>query len=177
MTGAINHIFSVGSILIFAFALLSFLSTYVSALRGLNNFVTSKKVLVFTLMALGAMTGSLIYSAGIGYEPCNLCWWQRIFMYPIAVLGAVSLFGKKTLDLSYVWVLTILGTIFSLYHNFIYYTGYSPLPCSASASCTARYVFEYGFMTIPLMALLFFVSLILVLKTKNTAVTAEALAK
>ncbi len=113
------------------------------------------------IVALFAMIGSLIYSNVIGFPPCDLCWYQRIFMYPIVFIAGFGLIKKDLNALRYVRILSVVGILFALYHTFIYYTGVSPLPCSADASCTARYVFEFGFVTIPLMSLSVFAVILL----------------
>lgn len=167
MTEFINQTLSIGSILILILSILGFLGNYVSSLKKLGSFISVNKILIIGIVSLSATIGSLIYSIGIGYPPCELCWYQRIFIYPMAILCLTSAISKKALHSVYIWVLTIMGLIISLYHNLIYYTEYSPLPCDASASCTAKYVHEYGFMSIPLMALMLFISVMFILSTKK----------
>lgn len=167
MTELINQTLSIGSILILIISFLGFLGNYVKQLVFIRIFFATNKLLTIGLFSLMASIGSLIYSIGIGYPPCNLCWYQRVFIYGTAIVALTSVISKKALDLVYVWVLTIIGLIISLYHNMTYYTNYSPLPCDASVSCTARYVHEYGFMSIPLMALMLFISVVFILGAKE----------
>jgi disulfide bond formation protein DsbB len=110
------------------------------------------RLIIVTVITTLAAIGSLVYSNIIGYEPCWLCWLQRIAIYPIAMLGITGLVRNEKSIIPYIKVLAWTGWVIALYHIFIYYTGYSPLPCDASATCTARYVYEFGFMTIPLMS-------------------------
>ncbi len=118
----------------------------------IENKIHDHKLLIVTVVTTLATIGSLIYSNVIGYEPCWLCWLQRIAIYPIAILGITGLVRNEKSIIPYIKVLAWTGWVIALYHIFIYYTGYSPLPCDASATCTARYVYEFGFMTIPLMS-------------------------
>ena len=72
------------------------------------------------LIAMAALFGSLFFSEVMGLKPCVLCWWQRIFIYPLAVLFLVGLFpqGQKT-DLSvvrYTLPLAVIGLGFAIYH-------------------------------------------------------------
>jgi disulfide bond formation protein DsbB len=168
MSEFINQLLSIGSILVLVLSFLAFLGNYVLSLKRLGNYVALNKMLLIGLISLVATTGSLIYSIGIGYPPCELCWYQRIFIYSTAIIALTSAISKKTLDTIYIWVLTIIGLAISFYHNLIYYTDYSPLPCDASASCTAKYVNEYGFMSIPLMALMLFISVMFILGSKKS---------
>lgn len=118
-------------------------------------------------VSLIATVSSLIYSNYIGFPPCDLCWYQRIAMYPTVFISGLALYKKQDPSVlaPYMSLLVGVGGFISLFHNFIYYTNINPFPCSATASCTARYVYEFGFVTIPLMALLSFISLFIVLKS------------
>ncbi len=118
----------------------------------IESAIHNHKLLIVSIITLCATIGSLIYSNVIGYPPCWLCWMQRVAIYPIAILGITGLVRNEKSILPYIKVLAWTGWVIALYHIFIYYTGYSPLPCDASATCTARYVYEFGFMTIPLMS-------------------------
>ena len=101
-----------------------------------------------------AMVGSLIYSNIIGYAPCDLCWYQRIFSYPTVVLLGMAIMRREQKIVDYVLALTIIGTMISIYHNYISFGGESLLPCPANGvSCTKLYVYEYGYVTIPMMML------------------------
>lgn len=167
MTEFINQILSIGSILILVISFLAFLGNYFVQIRFITNYFSKNKILIIGLISLAGSVGSLIYSIGIGYPPCQLCWYQRIFIYSAAIIALTSVISKKTLDTIYIWVLMIMGWTISFYHNLIYYTSFSPLPCDASASCTAKYVNEYGFMSIPLMALMLFISVIFILSANT----------
>lgn len=110
--------------------------------------------------ALIAMGSSLFYSDVIGYEPCTLCWYQRIFMYPLVFIFGLAWFKKDFRILSYTTLLASMGLIISLYHNYIYFGGTSFFSCDASGlgvSCLRQYVFEFDYVTIPSMALTSFV--------------------
>ena len=101
------------------------------------------------------MTGSLIYSDVIGYEPCKLCWFQRIFMYPQVFLLALALWKKDKNIIDYTALLSIFGAIIAGYH-YLLQLGIAPdLSCGAvgySVSCAQRFVMNFGYITLPLMA-------------------------
>ena len=113
-------------------------------------------ILAFTV-SLVATLGSLFYSEIAGYEPCKLCWYQRILMYPQVILLGLALFRKETFIRTYSIVLSSLGALIALVH----YTGQLGfnifnLGCLAvgySANCSQRFVLEFGYITIPMMAL------------------------
>ena len=106
------------------------------------------------LVSLMAIVGSLIYSVAIGYPPCELCWWQRIVIYPQVILYAIALFEKKRDVFKYALALSVIGVLIAIYHNYIVWGGSSLFACDIHNPCTAIYVNEFGFVTIPLMSLM-----------------------
>lgn len=120
------------------------------------EYIVKNGIPVAFLIAAASTVFSLLYSNVIGFAPCTLCWYQRIFMYPLVVLlGMAWLKHNDTHILDYTLALSILGGIIALYHNYIYYGGASLFPCDASGlgvSCNRQYVLELGYITIPLMS-------------------------
>ena len=116
-----------------------------------------KRALVLSFCAaLVALLGSLTYSDVLGYEPCKLCWIQRIFMYPQVLILGVALWKKDMLALLYGIVFSSIGGIVALYH-YMTQLGWNPLnlPCAAvgySTSCAKVFVLNFGYITIPVMA-------------------------
>ena len=112
------------------------------------------------VQALVATFGSLYFSDVMGLTPCKLCWYQRIAMYPLVVIFAVSLWLKDKRVIYYAMPLVIIGWVIALYHSVEYYDanlnlGISDIAlvnCSAGVSCTDRQILWLGFISIPLMA-------------------------
>lgn len=152
---------------------MAFLGNYINSLSKIRDFFADHKIIALTSLAVASAIGSLVYSIGVGFEPCTLCWYQRIFMYPIGILGLTSIVFKKHLDTIYIWALTLGGLIFAAYHVLITYTGISPIPCPSAVSCTTRFVYEFGFVTIPLMSFFFFISILFILGTKKPTVAVQ----
>lgn len=107
------------------------------------------------LVASVATAGSLYFSNIMNYPPCSLCWWQRIFMYPLAILFAVAFIKRDPRVSWYSTPLIIFGWVFAVYHNLIYYKILDKpiVPCSSGVSCSSVQVELLGFITIPLMSL------------------------
>lgn len=126
-------------------------------------FFGKNAVLFSFIVALAATLGSLFYSEVAGYEPCKLCWLQRIFMYPQAVLLGIALWRKNYEKYNSI-VLSAIGAAIAGYH-YLLQIGIAPeLPCSAtgySVACSQRFVMSFGYITIPVMALTVFVMIIL----------------
>jgi disulfide bond formation protein DsbB len=131
------------------------------------KFIAKHALAFVTLVALGAVVTSLIYSDIIGYAPCKLCWFQRIFMYPTVLIGAVALWYKDKSALRYILTLSVVGLGIAFYHILLEHGLVPSLACGATGpSCATRYVFELGYITIPLMS---FVSFALVALSSTIA--------
>ncbi len=132
--------------------------------KSVQAFVGKYILWIGFLVALAAVASSLIYSNVIGFPPCLLCWYTRIAFYPQAILFGIALWKKDFKIIDYSLGLTIFGLIISTYHVISENIGYSVLPCEASGpSCLIKYVYEYGFITIPVMGLVSFITLLLTL--------------
>jgi len=112
-------------------------------------------------IALIATLGSLYLSDILQYVPCVLCWYQRIALYPLIVLLPVSIFRKDYHIYSYVLPLVSIGGVFAFYHLLLQYGIITEniLPCQLGVSCSTRYIEWFGFITIPLLSFLTFVSI------------------
>jgi len=161
----VNQIFSILTIIaqLGSIALLVFLFTKKPAWMS----VISKRAFILAfLVALVATLGSLTYSEILGYDPCKLCWLQRIFMYPQVILLGMALWKKDDKITDYSLVLSVIGGFIALYH-YLLQLGIAPaVPCSAvgySTTCSKQFVLEYGYITIPMMALSAFILITLLL--------------
>ncbi|MCR4326523.1 MAG: disulfide oxidoreductase [Candidatus Roizmanbacteria bacterium] len=110
------------------------------------------------IQALIGMAGSLIFSNVLGYPPCVLCWYQRIFLYPLVIILAVGITRKDENIKWYALPLSIIGLLIALYHNLLYYEliPESVTPCAQGISCTTEFIEWFGFMTIPFLSLMAF---------------------
>lgn len=132
--------------------------------RHKNNYISSLGIKFSFIVALIATLGSLFYSQIISFTPCDLCWFQRIFMYPQVILLGLAMIKKDNKIIDYSLALAIIGALISLYHNYISYTASSLLICGVNrVSCTIRYVFEFDYITLPLMSLTAFLIIIILL--------------
>lgn len=122
--------------------------------KSLFNFLGKNAVPLGLLVSLSAVVGSLLYSQILGYEPCSLCWWQRVFVYPTVILFGAALLKKDHNVFHYVIPLISIAAIIALYHSYTQLGGASILPCTAEGgACSKVFVKEYGYVTIPLMSL------------------------
>jgi disulfide bond formation protein DsbB len=133
--------------------------------RVLSKLAPHSLNLIFLLSAGGALGALLLEFAG-GLAPCLLCWWQRIFMFPVAIISGIAIAQKKKASevADYVLALSIPGAAVALYQHLMQMTpqGTFPAPCDAANDCAVRSFFEFGFVTLPWMAFTLFAALIFI---------------
>jgi len=109
--------------------------------------------IVVALAAVGATAGSLYYSEVANYTPCTYCWYQRIAMYPMAVIVPLALLLRDRGILRYSLALAGIGLAISIYHvQLQVFPDQGSSSCGLTSPCTAKWVDALGFMTIPQMA-------------------------
>lgn len=116
-------------------------------------------------LVLSAATtlGALFYSEVLGIPPCPLCWWQRGFLFPQIVLYALALWRGVRVT-GWAIILSVLGLGVSLYHHALQILPSGSLPCPATGvSCAQRIIFEFGYITFPLVAASVFAILIVLM--------------
>jgi disulfide bond formation protein DsbB len=120
--------------------------------------------------SLIATMGSLYFSEIMKYEPCVLCWYQRILMYPMVILLGVAYVRKDFQAALYSTILSGIGLLVSLYHYSIQKVSFlsESAPACGRVPCTGEYINLFGFITIPFLALtgfsVIFIASIMVLK-------------
>ena len=106
------------------------------------------------VVATVATLGSLYFSEVLGFVPCELCWWQRIFMYPQALLLGLASYRDDRRIIPYLLPLNAVGGSISAFHYLQEQVPGLRLPvCGADASCFTPWIDWFGFITIPFMAL------------------------
>ncbi|MBV8528989.1 MAG: disulfide bond formation protein B [Candidatus Dormibacteraeota bacterium] len=117
------------------------------------------------LVAALATLGSLYLSEIAGLIPCQLCWFQRIAMYPlVALLGVATLRGDVAGAKRYATVFAMVGAVLAAYHYQLERFPSQPtLTCAAEAPCSIPVVNVWGFASVPFMALAAFLLILTVL--------------
>ncbi|MCM3573433.1 MULTISPECIES: disulfide oxidoreductase [Mesobacillus] len=123
-----------------------------------------------------AMFGSLYFSEIRQYEPCLLCWYQRILMYPFALILGIAVVKKDYKITFYTMIMSAVGGLISLYHYSLQKVPFmadNAVTCGR-VPCTGQYINWLGFITIPFLALtafiiIFSLSLLVWKKSKEEA--------
>src|SRR5436309_7950241 len=113
------------------------------------------------LVAATATGGSLFLSQVAGFVPCEMCWFQRICMYPLSILTLFAAYHGDHRVARYLLPFPVIGACVSIYHILIEnHVVATPQACQVGAGCTVKWIDYFGYMTIPTLALSAFVLLI-----------------
>ncbi len=127
----------------------------------MNKTKDNRESLLFISWAASvvAMFGSLYFSEIRQYEPCTLCWYQRIVMYPFVIILGMAVIRKDYRISIYSMVLSGVGACISLYHYSIQKVSFlaDHAASCGRVPCTGQYINWLGFITIPFLALTAFI--------------------
>jgi len=125
---------------------------------------TSTYVFLSFITATIATLGSLFFSEVMEFIPCSMCWYQRIFMYPLVLIFLVNMLYPDDKIVKYAMPIVLVGLSFSIYHNLLMFEiiPESIVPCVQGVPCSTEYINWLGFITIPFLSLISY-SIILIL--------------
>lgn len=122
------------------------------------------------LVASVATLGALFFSEVMHVAPCVLCWYQRIFMFPLVLVLPLGLFPLDRKVIRYALPLACLGGAIGAFHLLLI-AGVIPeeiKPCMQGIPCTEQVIEWFGFVTIPLMSFVGFLAIIALLVLANS---------
>lgn len=134
-------------------------------MKNIITFIGKNALYIALIQVIVAILGSLYFSEIRQFQPCVLCWYQRIAIYPLAPILIVGILRKDVSVYFYALPIAICGWIISVYQNLLSY-GIIPetaAPCTFGVSCTTKYINWYGFITIPFLSFLALTLIIVVL--------------
>lgn len=125
-------------------------------------------------IAAVATAGSLFFSEYSDFVPCRLCWFQRIAMYPLAALLLIAALRRdRRGGALYALPFPVLGALVAIYHVYIEHNPEAESAgCKVAAPCSAKWIEELGYVTLPVLALTAFaaiLSLLLMARTRSDA--------
>ncbi len=123
-------------------------------------FVREHGMVLAAAVGVLATLSSLYLSEIADYDPCQYCWWQRIFMYPAGIMLLVAAVRRDWFIRPYVLMLAGIGAAVSLRHIWLQTFPDEGGMCGISGPCSAKLVEAYGFITIPQMTAACFVLII-----------------
>lgn len=161
----LNLFLGAGAILLQIFSVSILVVLFFFKKNKFLDFLSEHYLKIGFIVSLFASMFSLVYSEIVGFLPCVLCWYQRIFLFPLVFIFGSAVWFKDRGVVKYTLPLLTIGFLISVYQNFYYYFGNaSSLPCDASGvSCYQQLISEFGgYISIPMLALTSFVALIVV---------------
>ena len=106
------------------------------------------------VVALLATAGSLYFSEVAGFEPCLLCWYQRIAMYPLVIILGIAAVRRETAGATYAAALAGIGAVIAAYHVALeWFPGLDSGACDPDNPCTLVWFRVFGFISLPTLAL------------------------
>lgn len=134
-------------------------------LSRMHRFILEQGMYTSFMIALFASIGSLYLSEVLGFIPCEFCWYQRIFMYPLVILLGIASVRKDHRQTIYIIPLTLIGMGLAAYHYLL-----QKVPALSEVGkacglipCNVDYLNWFGVITIPMLAFIAF-SLIFVIQ-------------
>jgi disulfide bond formation protein DsbB len=122
------------------------------------------------VVAASAMLGALFFSEVMKLPPCVLCWYQRIFMFPLVLLLPLGLFPFDRRVVRYALPLAGVGWALALFHVLLTY-GLIPervKPCTQGVPCGENPIVWFGFVSIPVLSLAAFSIIVALLVAAHT---------
>jgi disulfide bond formation protein DsbB len=121
------------------------------------------------VISLVVLFASLLYSNVVGFAPCELCWWQRVFFFPQVILFGIAFYNEKISKVQdemvflYSLVLSFIGAMVALfqYYGQMFNTAILNTCAVEGVSCAKVFFISFGYITMPMMSLTAYLVLIL----------------
>jgi disulfide bond formation protein DsbB len=139
------------AMLVFVVGIMVFIFRTKQSLCVRKIFSKHAMIIIFAVSFIST-TSSLIYSELLGFEPCTLCWWQRIAMYPIVFMSAFALQQYSRQVRNTILTLSGAGVVIAVYHYIIQLTNNTGFCLAGAVDCATIQVNYFGFLSIPLMS-------------------------
>lgn len=162
-----NYLLAVGTVflgLLVLITLLTRLTTGAWFPPSVDTYIRNSILRIIAAGGVFAVVMSFWYSEVVGFTPCPLCWLARTMMFPLAVIGVVAAWRNDRNAWPYMVSVSLVGMLITGYHHLYQMNIISGTACKAlegAGDCAKRLVFEFGFVTLPLMGFVLFVAIAL----------------
>ncbi|NRS82407.1 disulfide bond formation protein B [Bacillus cereus] len=124
-------------------------------------------IVISWMIATSAMLISLVFSEWIKLPPCDLCWYQRMAMYPLVLILGIGMYRKDPYVSTYAFPFACIGLLIAIYQITIQVFPVNEIKiCSVGVSCTEDYLNMFGFISIPMLFFIGFLAIIILLYIK-----------
>jgi disulfide bond formation protein DsbB len=157
-------------VLLVVLAVIALLSLFARPVRrvllGISDTLTGVEVWTAFVIAAFATAGSLFFSEYAHFVPCHLCWFQRIFMYPLTIVFLVAAIRRDPRGAAFTGIpLALIGSGIAIYHVWLEHHPQDQTPgCFVGqTSCATEWIKKLGYVTIPVLSLTAFLAIIAML--------------
>jgi disulfide bond formation protein DsbB len=126
-----------------------------------RNGATWNFIFAAWLIALASTLGALFIGEVMGRAPCNLCWFQRAFMFPLVLILGIGCYRSDATAWIYGLPTAIVGGLIAAFHSLLYFGVISKgiQPCGVDLSCSGSDMLLIGWVPIPALSLVSFVAI------------------
>lgn len=125
--------------------------------RREKNYLNSYGIYFAWITACIATLGSLFYGEILGYAPCSLCWYQRVAMFPLAIILGIAAYRDEKAIFPYATPLIFFGVVIAVFQIA---TGFLPQKfCGPEQSCSPDQYLLFGKISFPFVSLFAFLVL------------------
>lgn len=163
MESFLTNLFGIGSLLALVALGISFVGLFVKThfTTKVLGTVSRHALVIVAACSLTGIVGSLLYSNLVGFVPCELCWWQRILLYPQAIIAIVAIWKKDRRVLPTLLLMSVLGFVVALYQVYLQHWPDPNSFCTIGTSdCSLIYIQFMSFLTMPAMSAILFLWII-----------------
>ncbi|MEY4440511.1 MAG: hypothetical protein RLY49_137 [Candidatus Parcubacteria bacterium] len=156
MNELILKIISIAAIFIILKILILFMLDALKIKYPLRNMMIKYRAELLFIVSLAGVVGSILLSIYFKFQACELCWYQRVFLFPLPIITAIGVLKKDSYARLYVFCLSFIGLIIAMYHSLIQSQLFvrDTIFCNPNAlvDCSVPYFTYFGFVTIPVIA-------------------------
>lgn len=119
------------------------------------------------MIATSVMLMGLFFSEWLKLPSCDLCWYQRMAMYPLLLILGIGMYRKGPFVSAYAFPFTCSGLLLAVYQIVIQtFPASETQICSVGVPCTEDHLNLFGFITIPMLSFVGFLAIIILLGMK-----------
>lgn len=166
MNDIILKVISLGAILIILKVMILTILDVFNIKYPMKDIVPKYRLEFLFLISLMGTVGSLLLSLYFKLAACELCWYQRIFLFTIPVISLIALLKNDVKAKAYVFWLSLIGFCFALYHTLLQSGLFSrdTVFCNPNSfiDCSVPSFVYFGFVTVPVISCAVFLVLLYV---------------
>jgi disulfide bond formation protein DsbB len=157
---------SLGALILICASLLYTILNISKISNPLRPFISKYRMHLLFIVSLGGTVGSLLLSVYFKLAPCELCWYQRVFLFSSPIITGVALSRKDMQASAYIFWLSILGSLVAIYHSLLQFNLFQSdsVFCSPTSviDCAVPAFTYFGFVTIPVISFSVFLLLLII---------------